>query len=429
MRIGTFFIIMFFCFQSLIFAAGDAIKPTVSLIFFAENEKGSADLFTFLKAAQGNLSNYKGFEYIPVEILLDKRGFSSFFSDFRKALRYISEGRMHYENMDFDSSESAFSKALVLFEKNNLFVNKKRLYLEILSYIGAISVLSNKIDMAYNYFRQIVTIDTSYKLDPDLFPPQITDVFNKVSKEVFSTSRCVVKFRVEPDNAYIFLDGELLGLSNADKTGLICGNHFYYILSAGYYPVAMSFQIAQDKIIKDVSEVLKATDDFNLLEKIQSSVKQALEADEYPLILSTLSDIDQIIIVYASGSREMPVLTGVLYDNIGKTVINIHSVKLTKPLSGSDRDIVNFMTSVYLDIGGKKIIPPVILPISSEGLHPSKNQKPAELQNIPVYQKWWFWITIVGSVALLITVPVVLINTAESYQRSPDDHIDPFIRR
>ncbi|MCX7942956.1 MAG: PEGA domain-containing protein [Deltaproteobacteria bacterium] len=407
------------------------IKTTVSLIYFPEIERNEADIMTFIRVAQKNLLSYKGFEYIPLEILLDKKGFQAFFSDFRRALRHVQEGRLHYENMDFENSHSSFARAVQLFEKNNIFVNKQNLYIEALTYLGAIAVLSNKIDLAYNYFRQIVTADPKYKPDASLFPPQIIEVYNKVSREILNTSKCVVKFVTEPENAQIYLNGEFVGFSPIDKTGLICGNHYYYVLAAGYRPSFGSFQVTQDKIVKEVFETLNATDNLSLLDKIQTSTKQLINSDDYPPVLSFLSDIDQVIIVYVTGSRAKPLLVGILYDNIGKNKINLHSVQLNKPLSDSPKEIDNFITSVYLEIGGKRIITPAMSHLTSEEYLPSSMEKKVGKTETPkpLYRHWWFWMTIVGAAALLITIPVVLINTADSNQRDPNDHLDPFLRR
>ncbi len=431
MRLTAYLAIILICLQMTAFSAGNTIKTTVSLIFLPETERNDADIITFINTAQQNISSYKGFEYIPLEILLDKKGFSSFFTDFKKGLRFVSEGRLHYENMDFESSSSSFAKAAALFEKNNLFVNKQALYLETLTYLGAIAVLSNKIDSAYNYFRQILTINPRYKPDSSVFPPQITEVFNKVAKEILSASKCVVKFRTEPEKAQIYLDGEIIGFSPADRTGIICGNHYYYLLAAGYHPLSGTFTVRQDKIVKDISENLSATDNLSLVEKIQTSVRQTINTDEYPSVLSSLSDIDQIIIVYATGQRDKPILTGVLYDNIGKNKINAYSVKLTKPLSDSAKEIDSFITSVYLEIDGRKIITPSVLPFGTDDYSvSSKEKKPEKAEDqTPVYKQWWFWLTLVGTAALLVTIPVVLINTSDPSQKNPDDHLDPFLRR
>ncbi|MGC8927380.1 MAG: hypothetical protein ACP5QK_05580 [Myxococcota bacterium] len=424
----TVILVLLFSSQN-IYSAESAIKTTISLLFFPEIEKNENDLITFLNTANKNLSNYKGFEYIPVEKLFDKKGLQNFFTNFRKALRYVSEGRLHYENMDFENSISSFSKAIQLFERENLFINKRNLYLEALSYMGAINVLSEKIDLAYNYFRQIITIDPKYTLDSTIFPPQIIDVYKKVSKEVLSSSRCIVKFKIEPENSQIFLDGELIGFSPLDRTGLICGSHHYYILAAGYYPSSGTFQVKQDEISKDISGALKATDDFSLMDKIQSSVKNAIDTDEYPEILGSLFDLDQIIVVYATGSREKPLLTGILYDNIGKVKINSYTANLTAPLSESRKEIDSFITSIYLEIGGKRIITQSLSALNAdEGLQP-KRERSAQITGTPIYEKWWFWLTIVGSVALIITVPVILINTSEPTNRDINEPIDPFLRK
>jgi len=423
-------IIAMILYSNLLLAESGTIKTTVSLIFFSDFEMKESDMKTFFKTSEKNLSGYTGFEYVPVEILMDRKGFVSFSSDLKKVLRFISEGKLHYENMDFDNSMASFSKAIQTLEKNHLFANKRRMYIEALSYAGAISVLSNKTDAAYNYFRQILTIEPKHLLDPNTFPPQITEFFKKVSKEVQSSPRCIIKFKTEPEKSQVFLNGKFSGVSPFDKTSLVCGNHHYYIINAGYYPSSGSINISPDKIAGEVNETLSATNDLQLIDNLQTSIRQNIETDEYPSALSSLSDVDQIITIYATGSREKPQMVGALYDNIGKIKINSQSVSLSKPMSDSAQEIDSFITSIYLDIGGRKIITQTMIPTlgSSENIAEKEKPKPTH-QEKQVYEKWWFWIAIIGSIAILITVPVVLINSADPVSRSPDEHTDPFLKR
>lgn len=416
-------------FQLNLYSAENPIKTTISLIYFSEIEKSDEDLSSFLKVAERNLSSYKGFEYFPIEIILDKRQFNSMYSDFKKAIRYISEGKLHYENMDFENSFAAFTKAIKLFEKNNLFINKRQLYLETMTYLGAISLLSGRPDEAIRYFKEIITIDSKYRPDASLFPPQITEFYKNLTKETLSSAKCVLRFRTEPENAKIYLDGEFIGLSPIDRTGILCGNHYYYILADGYKMASQAFNIDQRSIVKEVTERLSASDEFDLLNKIQNQLKQGIQTDEYPPILQALSDIDQVIIVYATGSRDRPLLSGLLYDNIGKNRINIYSLNLSRPISESQKEVDGFVTSVYLEIGSRKIIPPSVFQFTGENSIDSGSKKIDSKDNLPVYKKWWFWIAIAGATAILISVPVILINTAENSSRGPDDHLDPFLRK
>lgn len=422
------YLITFLCISTNLMGAVGSIKTTVSLIILPEIERVDTDMMTLINVAQKNLSEYKGFEYIPFEILIDKKGFSAFFSDFKNAIKFISEGEFNYENLDFDTSNSLFTKAVRLLEKNSFFVNKRNLYTNALFYLGAMAVLTNKMDLAYNYFKQILTVDSRYKPDSSLFPPQIVEIFNKVAKEVLSASKCVVKFKVEPENAQVYLDGEFIGFSPIDRTGIVCGKHYYYVLAEGYFPSYGIVQITQEKIFVEISEALKATDNFSLIEKIQSSVKQVMNTEEYPDILSILSDIDQIVIIYVQGSRERPTLKGVLYDNIGRNKINMNTITLSKPIDKSAKEIDSFITSVYLEIGGKRIITSSTMTFGTDEITQIPKEKSTE-EHSPIYTKWWFWITIVGSIALLITVPVVLINTGEPSNKDPNDYLDPFLRR
>jgi len=422
-------LITFLFYLSISFADTPAIKTTVSLIFFSDFEANDEDIKSFVKTAEKNLSNYSGLEHIPVEILMDKKGFSSFSSDIKKVMRYLSEGRLHYENMDFENSIASFTKAIQLLEKNHLFANKRNMYIDALSYAGAISVLSNKVDMAYNYFRQILTISPKHTLDQNIFPPQITGFFNRVAKEIQSSPRCVIRFRLEPERSYVFLDGKFAGTSPFDRTGVVCGVHHYYILSPGYYPLSGSITVSPEKMAVEVKETLSATNELSIIDTIQSSVKQYIDTDGYPPALSQLSDVDQIITVYATGSREKPQLYGALYDNIGKLKINSQVISLSRPLSDSSQEIDSFITSIYLDIGGRKIITQVMPPTSSSEIAPQKDKSIPNPKEKQIYEKWWFWIAIIGSIAILVTVPVILINSAESDTHSPDEHTDPFLRR
>lgn len=422
-------LVVVFLLPTILRAAEPAHKTSISFISFVEIERSDSDTELLLSTVVHNLSRYKGFDYIPIERLIDKKGFSTFYSDFRRATRFLAEGKLHYENMDFESSLSSFSKAIQIFEKNNLFINKRTYYLESLSYVGAISVLTKKIDNAYKSFRRIVTIDQQYRLNEDIFPPQIVEIFKKVAKEVLATPKCIVRFRTDPDRSQVYLNGELIGLSPLDRSGLVCGDHYYSILMPGYYPVSGSFSVDQERIKIDLSESLKATDNLGLLEEIQNQIRQSIETDDYPEILTLLSDVDQLIIVFVTGTNEKPVLTGILYDNIGKIRINSNSVVLNKPIAYSVNEIDSFITSVYLDIGGRKIfVQPFLLPTTGQDESGISKEKKAIERESPIYTKWWFWLTIVSGIAILITVPVIVINSAES-GGSSDDHLDPFLRK
>lgn len=104
----------------------------------------------------------------------------------------LAAGVRAYQNLDFAFAADLFERALAQLPGGGLTSERGWA----LSYLGAADLFRGRRDSATAVFRQLVLLDPRYRLDPVIFPPEVTSLYQDVRR-----GTKVVLIEVAPDQA------------------------------------------------------------------------------------------------------------------------------------------------------------------------------------------------------------------------------------
>lgn len=159
----------------------------------------------------------------------------------------LEEGKAAYEQLDLEQAQGKFKEALKKYEFGYGFLSRPAPLLECLMYLGATWVLVGEPEKAQNVFTRAQDLPGRKVLDPNLFPPNIQDIFNQAAERVHSQSRGTVTLVSTPLGAEIFVDEAYRGGSPAKVDGLRAGVHMVRAHKDGYLPWGGKIRVAGGK--------------------------------------------------------------------------------------------------------------------------------------------------------------------------------------
>ncbi len=161
--------------------------------------------------------------------------------------RLLAEGKGAYEQLDLELAQKNFKTALSKFEYGYAFLDKPTPLLECLMYLGATWVLVGEPDRAMQVFQRAYDLPGRKVLDPNLFPPNIQEIFKSAVKQAESANTGSVTLLSVPQNAEIYVDGEYRGGSPLTAADLRAGKHMVKAIKDGYLPWGGQIKVVAGK--------------------------------------------------------------------------------------------------------------------------------------------------------------------------------------
>jgi tetratricopeptide (TPR) repeat protein len=162
----------------------------------------------------------------------------------QEAAVLLEEGKAAYEQLDLEQAQDKFKEALKKYEFGYGFMDKPAPLLECLMYLGATWVLVGEPEKAFKLFSRAQDLPGRKVLDPNLFPPNIQDIFNQAAERSQSLPRGTVTLVSTPLGAEIFVDETYRGGSPAKVDGLRAGVHLARARKDGYLPWGGKIRVA-----------------------------------------------------------------------------------------------------------------------------------------------------------------------------------------
>ncbi len=153
-----------------------------------------------------------------------------------QARTLLDEGKNAYEQLDLDQALANFTEAVKKVEYGYGYLDRQALFLEALMYAGATQALLGEADKAVTCFERVHTLPGRKILDPNLFPPNIQEIFHTSAQTPESSQSGKLKVSSVPAGAKIYLDGRYLGGSPQTVADLPAGIHMVKALKDGFQP-------------------------------------------------------------------------------------------------------------------------------------------------------------------------------------------------
>jgi tetratricopeptide (TPR) repeat protein len=228
----------------------------------------------------------------------------------------LEEGKAAYEQLDLESAQGKFKEALKKYEFGYGFMDKPAPLLECLMYLGATWVLVGEPEKAQKLFTRAQDLPGRKVLDPNLFPPNIQDIFAQAAERSQHLPKSAVTLVSTPQGAEILVDDVYRGGSPVKAGKLRVGIHLVRAKKDGYLPWGGRINVAAGKHkqlrlkLRPVRKQKAFSRHFRLMaaEVIRNEPGNAIEK------MGKFLKANRIAVVAAKGNPETLELSGYLCD-------------------------------------------------------------------------------------------------------------------
>lgn len=148
--------------------------------------------------------------------------------------RLLGEGKLAYEQLDLEQAQAKFRLALKKYEYGYGYLERSAPLVECLMYLGATQVLVGEPEKAERLFLRAHDLPGRKVLDPNLFPPNIQEIFQQASRRTETAPRGKVRLLTSPQQAEVVVDDIYRGASPLEVDGLRADVHLVRALKDGF---------------------------------------------------------------------------------------------------------------------------------------------------------------------------------------------------
>jgi tetratricopeptide (TPR) repeat protein len=237
-----------------------------------------------------------------------------------KAGIMLKAGKAAYEQLDLEQAQEKLKNALKKYELGYAFLDKSDPLLETLMNLGATLILVGKPEKAQNLFTRAQDLPGRKVLDPNLFPPNIQDIFNQTSERAQHLPRSSITLASTPPGAKILVDETYRGGSPAKVDKLRVGIHMVRALKDGYLPWGGKINVTAGKHKQLWLKLQPARKQKTFSRHFQRMAAEVTRKDPGDSVekMGKLLKAKRIVVVAARGSTEAVELDGYLCDLEGE---------------------------------------------------------------------------------------------------------------
>lgn len=373
----------------IIFASRSATSENVSYLVIAEDEElvnTAADVEYYLKR------HLEKRVYTLSEI--STREIAVFEDDINRqneeAKKLIAEGKRLYEELKIDQCFFVFQKVIHNMEKGSAVFERSVDYQLALMYLGAIYYLKGDTQSSESIFKKLLIYNNKYNPEPDYFPPDIIDVFEKTKGDVRNTRKGTLLVNPKPESTQVFLNGIFMGAGTLKIDNLPTGEYLIGLRKRGYLPYTQMvvvypgpMEVINIELI-GFSEIIDRYTEISRMKNSDMSVDMPARLQQY----CRRAGSDILVILFLSGRENSFVINGYTYYKDRLVAYNDIPVSLQE--SGVRKKTIRLKVEEIV----KNILPEDI----------SKVRPVEKITHQKFYTTWWFYsivgATLVGAGAL-----------------------------
>lgn len=153
-----------------------------------------------------------------------------------EAIEILKKAKRAYDELELEDAQSKFQLALKKFEYGYGYLKDPGYMIETMMFLGASLVLAGEPEKGLAVFRRVALMPGQKKLNEDLFPPNIQEVFSKAKAEVQATHPSRIKILSKPYGAEIQIDEVYKGASPLTIADIRPGIHMVRATKDGFMP-------------------------------------------------------------------------------------------------------------------------------------------------------------------------------------------------
>jgi tetratricopeptide (TPR) repeat protein len=286
--------------------------PTIGAFVFGDKGAAAREAEHIERSLRGFIHTTGLYKNVRLNEVLDAGTPVARESAIAEARALLQQGKSDYEQLDLEKAQGKFQKALKKLEYGYGYLRDPGPLLECALHLGATWVLVGEPEKASQIFMRAYALPGPKVLDPNLFPPNIQDIFNQAMQSAEAAPNGTVKLITAPVGARIYIDGTYRGVSPLKVKRIRAGSHLVRALKDGYRPWGGKITATAGKS-RSLKMNLKPTARFtNFSAHFKSMVTEAIQQQPGPAAQSLAGFIDAsyLAIVVAQGPLKRLKLSG-----------------------------------------------------------------------------------------------------------------------
>lgn len=319
--------------------------------------------------------------------------------ELQEARRLFDSGREAYINLDLEGAIDNFGEALEIYGEQVAHVSDLNEISECLLHMGAAEILLGRSRQARDYFRRLLLIDPERRPDPDVFPPPVTDAFEREASRISRIRQGDLRISTVPEGANVFVDGIFQGPSPQELSSFRAGEHYVRVRLQGYVEQGEVVEISRRRST-DVEFELESTPEGPGIE--EALMDLATEMGESPasgtrtvVEIGALLGVEMLATAYVSRADDGVVVQLNIWDIDGALSVESEQVGPFENdgvivAGDTTPSFEELLTSAWTAMNVEQVEDePVVEP----------PPPPPPIESPPIWRRWWFW-TIIGVVVV-----------------------------
>jgi len=177
----------------------------------------------------------------------------------QQADQELADAIQAYENLELDRAvEILRPLEQRLVQEPVLSVGRgQRLLVQTLTFLGAAQLLRGEPESGQQAFWRLLVMEPEARLDTEVFPPRLVQLFETVRREVGAQPRGVLRLSSVPANVRVYLDGRFRCVTPCRLPGLNPGRHLLLGRRLGFESVGRPVEVPAEG---EVAENLRLLD-------------------------------------------------------------------------------------------------------------------------------------------------------------------------
>lgn len=324
-----------------------------------------------------------------------------------QASALFEDAKADYENLELDSAIEKLNSAMSKLEGGAGYLTDLSMATDILYYLGVCHSFNGDEARSNEAFLRAYVLAPDKSPDPDVFPPDVIDMFNVAVANVHGIGTGSLSVNSEPGATQVYLDGNFMGLTPVTIDNIVAGKHFVRLVHVGFQLHGETTVIQAGKtqtVNAKLFPAYNASKVFTLSEGLPSQLAKGVDvaAPSLGSICSALG-VNQLLIVWVtSGDSSYLSASFVVYDSMRSAVIAQRqgdSLPVQEgPLSmkGDELSRNALIAALQADATGGGVVTVIGGPATGGG--PGGDDGGGKGS---VASKWWFWVVLIGGAAAI----------------------------
>jgi tetratricopeptide (TPR) repeat protein len=311
-----------------------------------------------------------------------------------------------YDDLDLPGAVEKAEEALEIIELGAAHVDDLTLAVKILHLIGSCHTLNGDLNAASDAFLRAYAINPTMKPDPNIFPPDIIDVFDAVGQGAGEVGTGSISVKSKPKEASVYLDGMPMGVTPVKIDNVLVGKHIIRLSKPGYQFFGSVLTVEKGKsksLDTKLQEVPGVSRVVSEIENIPALIPKGMNST-LPSLNTIAKDlgVEQLLVVLMSpGEGQIVSLNILVYDRLKDSYIAQRSgdaASMGEQVLLPKAEELSKATLVAAMAGGEggevtDITPPVVGP-GTEGEGKKKKDR-------GIAGKWWFWVALIAGAGVV----------------------------